>query len=585
MPRRRGASLGHSVGATVPRACALLSFVVGVLYLESVFFLSPANNDRALRNKHSHTASFWPMQTSEEPDLVGLVTRLSLAMAPFQHSYRSHVAAANGPAPKENCKDGLYAHHANTHLNGCPSAGCFKLPTLHDAKKLCSKLKDCGGITESFPGQFDLQSSSTPEKSSVGETSWVTSNTCIRNVHELVPAILNSYRNAMVAALEDPSLNLNTPLPKTRGDGSIYISVSSYRDNTCGATIRRALERADHPELLTIGVVQQNCNFACKMFKMQGDKKKEYPQLHPDPDCLAGLCESELGRKHCEAGRIRILRLQESEAFGPLFSRFLNAKMWRGENYYLQIDAHTEFRTGWDSTLKQQIERTPSYPNSVLSNYPPGGSPLHSTEWPRAVPSKTGPPPKALCGVKITPSGTVVSMEMRRSDRKLSSQTDLFTPRHSAFVAAGFYFAHGSIVQKVPFDPFAPFVFSGEEMSLSIRFWTSGFDLYAPSVDVVKHSYYRLNHPKFWETVDMVFSKRGAFYYLKEAVLPRILHMIGLPDGKKRVKPDLTRLENYQVGRVRTRAEFAKAVGLDMISQKQTVPTWCVTGELPPFAK
>ena len=63
--------------------------------------------------------------------------------------------------------------------------------------------------------------------------------------------------------------------------------------------------------------------------------------------------------------------------------------------------------------------------------------------------------------------------------------------------------AHGSFVEAVPFDPFLPYIFMGEEIALSIRFWTSGFDIYAPTVDVLAHEYVRKEHPKFWETVSV----------------------------------------------------------------------------------
>lgn len=42
-------------------------------------------------------------------------------------------------------------------------------------------------------------------------------------------------------------------------------------------------------------------------------------------------------------------------------------------------------------------------------------------------------------------------------------------PRYAPFVAAGFFFVGGSFLHDVPFDPFVPWVFMGEEISLSLR--------------------------------------------------------------------------------------------------------------------
>jgi hypothetical protein len=42
-------------------------------------------------------------------------------------------------------------------------------------------------------------------------------------------------------------------------------------------------------------------------------------------------------------------------------------------------------------------------------------------------------------------------------------------PRYAPFVAAGFFFAPASILYEVPFDPLLPWVFMGEEISISLR--------------------------------------------------------------------------------------------------------------------
>merc|ERR1711904_346233 len=63
--------------------------------------------------------------------------------------------------------------------------------------------------------------------------------------------------------------------------------------------------------------------------------------------------------------------------------------------------------------------------------------------------------------------------------------------RPAAFVAAGFYFTHSSFLAVASPDPFLPYVFMGEEMVITMRFWTNGFDIYAPEVDTLAHEYVR----------------------------------------------------------------------------------------------
>ena len=57
-------------------------------------------------------------------------------------------------------------------------------------------------------------------------------------------------------------------------------------------------------------------------------------------------------------------------------------------------------------------------------------------------------------------------------------------------------------VRQVPFDPFLPWIFMGEEISMSARLWTAGYDIFSPTVNVLNHYYVRRHYPKFWESVN-----------------------------------------------------------------------------------
>ena len=45
----------------------------------------------------------------------------------------------------------------------------------------------------------------------------------------------------------------------------------------------------------------------------------------------------------------------------------------------------------------------------------------------------------------------------------------------------------------------------GEEIIMSTRLWTSGYDIFSPSQAVVGHIYVRRHKPKFWESVSYQF--------------------------------------------------------------------------------
>ena len=59
---------------------------------------------------------------------------------------------------------------------------------------------------------------------------------------------------------------------------------------------------------------------------------------------------------------------------------------------------------------------------------------------------------------------------------------DSSTPGKSRLLAAGLVFARGAFLREVPMDP--QVYFQGEEVSLAIRAYTHGYNLYHPTENV-----------------------------------------------------------------------------------------------------
>eukprot|EP00928_Gymnodinium_smaydae_P003726 TRINITY_DN11317_c0_g3_i1.p1 TRINITY_DN11317_c0_g3~~TRINITY_DN11317_c0_g3_i1.p1 ORF type:complete len:691 (-),score=85.35 TRINITY_DN11317_c0_g3_i1:29-2101(-) len=532
----------------------------------------------------------------EEPRLDELMKRMRTALAPFQYQYLTHLGLLNSSSCEAKYSDEI----KNSFIPGCPSAGCIAQATLEAAKAQCKQHEDCGGITR-VGTRFELRSGQNARHSPNDEASW-TRLPCPGSV---VPErasgsnLWSAFAKVMDEALDDPSLHLNSTLRAPRADDSIYLSVSSYRDDSCPWTVRRAFERADHPERVNVGIVQINCESqtGCKWSTGWANTRRIIDRPGADVDCWKEFCSSKLGAPHCKAGRVRILRLTEALALGPFFTRYLNAKLWRGETFYMQIDAHIGFRSGWDTTIVDQMKRTPTYPMSIISSYPPDGSPKSTHAWP----ASKGPahvPPEALCqctfeaspGWNKVPRQTVRLQHSWREFNPSANGNDPKRPRQSAFVAAGFFIAHSSILQNVPFDPFLPFLFMGEEIALSFRFWTSGYDIYAPTDVIVNHDYGRHEAPKFWETVDMVFSRPGTYNEINHLMVQRVQHLVGMTeaatenDVTREVPSLLTRAEQFSAGKARSGKDFAKFMGIAWERHEQTPPSWCIHGETPPWA-
>ena len=65
------------------------------------------------------------------------------------------------------------------------------------------------------------------------------------------------------------------------------------------------------------------------------------------------------------------------------------------------------------------------------------------------------------------------------------------------FLAAGFLFTIGSFVEEVPYDP--ELYFFGEEIAMTLRAYTHGYDLFHPHQVLVWHDYVRSYATRHWD--------------------------------------------------------------------------------------
>ena len=138
-------------------------------------------------------------------------------------------------------------------------------------------------------------------------------------------------------------------------------------------------------------------------------------------------------------------------------------------------------------------------------------------------------------------------------------------PVLTAFFAAGFSFGRGHRLLSVPYDPYAAYLFDGEEMSMAARLWTSGYDFYAPDADVVFHLYSpnsKRIRPVFWDTA---WSQKWPIAQQSEL---RINFMLGihqrLHPAVSAQKYDLREIEKYGLGDKRRIEDFWNFTRIDL---------------------
>ena len=387
----------------------------------------------------------------------------------------------------------------------------------------------------------------------------------IKNKHATYHNIWATYHDLVAKILYPWDQEYLRRIPPRRIDGSIYLSVISFRDEFCVQTIKDAFGNAKNPDKLFVGLVQQNC---------EGEKCRHGNNVGPDPDCYNLFCSSIAGKNFCNNGQVRLLRMKESETLGPYMARYFASKLWMGEQWYSQIDSHTSFIQDWDALSIQMLENAPS-DKPVISHLPPPYTSNLQEKIEVAAPR--------LCGATFATSdieGQIVRLERSYNYDRVK----IDTPRFAPFVAAGYLIAHSDMLRDCPFDPFLPYLFSGEEILLSARLWTSGYDIFSPTISLVGHRYEKKHQPKFWEALHMAFTN-GVHNPLQLLVLNRIKQQLGYPESAKdMVKPKtlFTAVKQYSMGHTRSLDQYLKLVGLNISLKEVTYTAWCETGQPPP---
>lgn len=318
------------------------------------------------------------------------------------------------------------------------------------------------------------------------------------------------------------------PLTTIINPGTIFVSIASYRDDECKDTVYDLFEKAKFPSRVFVGVVQQNKN--------------------GDEDCF-DTCEVCRARK--KSGNIRQIDFDFSQARGPCFARYYAAKLWKGEEMFFMIDSHTKFEQDWDEQLFHEYMST-NDPNAVLGAYPPTESQM--ADFKKTNFSKT----IMMCIGKWNSSDGLPNFLAAI----VNAPKDKSTPIPHPLIPGGSLIMPGRALFSVPFDPYLNFLFFGEELLLSARLYTSGFNLYAVRRPFIVHNYGRGEKPKFWNDLQNFESCR------KKAVT-RARYILGLDKNLKNVDPEYRiDIDEYGLGAVRTIEEYFNFAKVELNKKK-----------------
>ena len=292
---------------------------------------------------------------------------------------------------------------------------------------------------------------------------------------------------------------------------------------------------------------------------------------------------------------VRETRVSWDDSEGPSYARHLAMRKWGGERYVLHVDAMTAVDEGWDETLVSQLKSL-GETSSVLTASPLGyelekevirDADTLEKKYER---KKYGTVKDALAPVRATgavdasraPAVTCAktfgnSLLCHMYARRLVEVPNAPTP--TLFANVDFTFADArALVRDAPPDAHAPFLYLGEDLSLTARLWTNGWDLYVPSRVPLVRCY--VDRPReMW----MEDRRSGAALYggsnltvgsvveceerefLNLISRRRVLQLVGAPDEDSETSREepIVFTETYGVGNARSVESFIERVGVD----------------------
>jgi len=252
----------------------------------------------------------------------------------------------------------------------------------------------------------------------------------------------------------------------------IHLNIASFRDRLCPRTLHNLFHKAANPKRIYVRIIQQ----------VELDSNEV-----DDGDCWENYCKNY--NSNCEEeyrSQIRIWTMNAKIAKGPTDprSRLSAALTYDYEHphdpllhpvqihdYCMQTDSHMDFNQDFDVGLIDMFHRTQN-DYAVLSTYV---APMEQTDTdPANVPH--------LCMVSFTST-------WRNWGTK--SCDNLLRPKMTNIPwGAGLSFEKCHADLNVPYDPYLPGIFDGEELSRGFRFFTHGYDTYTPDKVLVTHDYH-----------------------------------------------------------------------------------------------
>ena len=312
------------------------------------------------------------------------------------------------------------------------------------------------------------------------------------------------------------------------GNNKIFIQIASYRDPQLIPTIKDCLSKAKDPDKLVFSIAWQHSI---------DDKWDDLSSYKFD-------------------NRFKIVDIDYKESKGACWARSMLQQNYDNEEYTLQLDSHHRFIENWDEELKKMYKQLKKmgHKKPLLTGYVSSFNPDNDPNGRNLTPWK-------MNFDRFIPEGAVFFLPS-----SIANHTELISPIPARFYSAHFAFTTGNFVKEVPHDP--EYYFHGEEISIAVRAFTHGYDLFHPHKVIVWHEYTRKGRTKQWDD-DKTWVSRNINSHKRNRKLFEM-------DGEVR---DID-FGIYGFGKERTLEDYEKYAGISF--KKRGVQQYTMDHKLPP---
>lgn len=308
-----------------------------------------------------------------------------------------------------------------------------------------------------------------------------------------------------------------------------FVQIASYRDPELLPTLKDMLAKADYPDDLHICICHQH---------HPKDKWDNLDDYKDDP-------------------RFTIIDIDSRKAKGACWARWRIQQEYNGEDFTFQLDSHHRFVKGWDTMLKNMYAQCQldGSEKPLITGYIPAynadtGKPIDNAPW----------------KLDFNYFGHDGPLHTLPSD--IENWESMTAPIKARFYSAHFAFADGAFSVDVQHDP--ELYFHGEEISIAVRAYTHGYDLFHAHKVVAWHHYGREGNSKHWDDAKK-WDDRNQHSY------SRVRKLFGI-DGEKFEEGECK--DKYNFGTERTLAQYEEYAGVRFKDKK--IQQYTIDNKLAP---